>query len=110
MIETNVQEPLTTRDLVDGSEDNKAVALFAADEAHTLRSQWEKIQITFVDEPRQSVQQADELVATVIQRLAQIFADERGRLERDWGRRRERFDGGIAEWRLRRYRSLFDRL
>jgi hypothetical protein len=109
MIETNMQETITTRDLVERSEDNQAVALFASDEAAALRSRWERIQIGFVDEPRQSVEQADQLVATVIQRLAQMFAEERGRLEGGWGRG----DGVSTEdlrMALRRYRSLFDRL
>jgi hypothetical protein len=114
MIETHVEEPLTTQDLVDRKQetkhdDERAVALFANDEAQTLRSRWEKIQIGFVDEPRDSVQQADQLVATVIQRLAEIFAAERNRLENDWGKG----DSASTEdlrMALRRYRSLFDRL
>jgi hypothetical protein len=110
MIDTNVQEqPITTKDLAEKNGENKAVALFAPDEAGTLRSRWEKIQIGFVDEPRQSVQQADELVATVIQRLAQVFADERGRLEGDWGRG-DNVSTEDLRMALRRYRSLFDRL
>jgi hypothetical protein len=115
MIETNVQEPLTTRDLVEKRDDvhrndeNKSVALFAQDEAQNLRSRWEKIQIAFVDEPRESVQQADELVATVIQRLAQMFADERGRLEHEWGKG-DSVSTEDLRMALRRYRSLFDRL
>jgi hypothetical protein len=109
MIETNVQDPLTTQDLVDRNEDNKAVALFAADEAGTMRSRWEKIQIGFVDEPRKSVEQADQLVATVIERLAQVFAGERSRLEGDWGRGNNVSTEDLR-MALRRYRSLFDRL
>ena len=117
MIGTNVKEPLTTQDLVEKNtttsaetrDDEKAVALFAADEAEALRSRWEKIQIAFVDEPRDSVQRADELVATLIQRLAQIFADERGRLENGWGKG-DNVSTEDLRMALRRYRSLFDRL
>jgi len=109
MIETDVQEPLTTKDLVKKTDDARSVALFAPDEAQDMRGRWEKIQIGFVDEPRDSVQQADQLVATVIQRLAQIFADERNRLEHEWGKGD---DVSTEDLRmaLRRYRSLFDRL
>ena len=39
-----------------------------------------------MDEPKTSVQHADELVASVIQRLAQVFADERNKLEDGWGK------------------------
>jgi hypothetical protein len=122
VIDTHAEEPLTTQDLVDRRQetrrdekhdekrdDGRAIALFAPDEAQTLRGRWEKIQIGFVDEPRDSVQQADQLVATVIQRLAEIFASERNRLEGDWGKG----DSASTEdlrMALRRYRSLFDRL
>src|SRR3954454_25012228 len=46
-----------------------------------LLAQWTTGQSGFVDDPRQAVEQADSLVATVIQQLAQQFADERGALE-----------------------------
>jgi hypothetical protein len=114
-MEIQVHEPTTTRDVVEknnvekNNDDARSLPLFANEEAQTFRSRWEKIQISFVDEPRMSVQQADELVATVIKRLAQVFADERDRLEHDWGKG----DGVSTEdlrTALRRYRSLFDRL
>jgi len=62
-----------------------------------------------VDEPRRSVEQADALVAEVIKRLANSFAEERSKLEGQWGR------GGDVSTEdlrvaLRRYRSFFDRL
>jgi hypothetical protein len=62
-----------------------------------------------VDEPRQAVEGADKLVAEVIQRLAEGFANERSGLEKQW-------DGGdnvsTEDLRvaLQRYRSFFDRL
>jgi len=37
-----------------------------------------------IDEPRKAVQQADHLVATAMKRTAEIFAEERERLEREW--------------------------
>jgi hypothetical protein len=86
-----------------------ASPLFEADEAQNLRSRWEKIQIGFVDEPRKSVEQADELVAGVMKRLAEVFADERQKLEQEWakGDQVSTEDLRVA---LRRYRSFFDRL
>jgi hypothetical protein len=113
MIETNVEEQITTKDIADRPREpqhnDRAVALFAPEEAQNLRSRWEKIQVGFVDEPRVSVEQADQLVATVIQQLTTIFADERNRLESEWGKG----DSATTEdlrMALRRYRSLFDRL
>ena len=85
------------------------VSLFADDQAQRFRSDWKDIQITFVDEPRGAVEKADGLVAGVIQRLAQVFADERGRLEGEWSRGA---DVSTEDLRLalQRYRSFFDRL
>jgi len=91
------------------SSENGAAPLFVANEAQDFRTRWEKIQIAFVDEPRKSVEQADELVAAAIKRLAEIFADERKKLEAEWdkGDNVSTEDLRVA---LRRYRSFFDRL
>jgi hypothetical protein len=86
-----------------------ASPLFEGSESETFRSRWNSIQTQFVDEPRRSVEKADELVATTMKRLAEIFASERETLERDWDR-----GGDISTEDLRlalqRYRSFFDRL
>ena len=89
--------------------ENGANPLFAGAEAQDFRSRWEKIQIGFVDEPRNSVEKADELVAAVIKRLAEVFADERNKMEHEWdkGDSVSTEDLRVA---LRRYRSFFDRL
>jgi hypothetical protein len=74
-----------------------------------LRSRWDAIQTGFVDEPRNAVQQADELVALAVKHLAESFADQRSQLERQWDR------GGDVSTEdlrigLRRYRAFFHRL
>ena len=84
-------------------------ALFPANDTDNFRNRWNDIQVGFVDEPRQSVEKADQLVASVIQRLAQVFADERGKLESDWGKGGEVSTEDLRQ-ALRRYRSFFDRL
>ena len=90
-------------------EDNRPVALFNREEAEDLRQRWYDVQARFVDDPRASVGAADELVATTIRRLTEIFADERNRLETEWGNSDQ---VGTEELRIafRRYRSFFDRL
>jgi hypothetical protein len=90
-------------------EDNRPVALFNKDDADDLRQRWYDVQARFVDDPRGSVGAADELVATTIRRLTEIFADERNRLETEWGNSDQ---VGTEELRVafRRYRSFFDRL
>ena len=93
---------------VEATEDN-AVALFLAEESESLRQRWSAIQGSFVDTPRAAVQKADELVASTIQRLAEIFADERGKLEAQWSQGNDVSTEGLRQ-ALRRYRSFFDRL
>jgi len=98
---------LTSREVPISTETGVA-ALFGADEAARFRARWQTIQTEFVDEPRRSVEQADQLVANVAQRLTQMFADHRSGLEREWDK------GELSTEDLRtafkRYRTLFDRL
>jgi hypothetical protein len=83
--------------------------LLPGDENDEFQRRWEAIQTGFVDEPRQTVEQADELVAHVMKRLAEGFAAERERLEGQWGRGEDvsTEDLRIA---LQRYRGFFQRL
>jgi hypothetical protein len=83
--------------------------LFAANDTQDFRSRWEKIQIGFVDEPRKAVEQADELVASTIKRLAEMFAGERQKLEAEWDKN-DNVSTEDLRVALRRYRSFFDRL
>ncbi len=83
--------------------------LFAANDTQDFRSRWEKIQIGFVDEPRKAVELADELVASTIKRLAEVFASERQKLEAAWDKN-DNVSTEDLRVALRRYRSFFDRL
>jgi hypothetical protein len=74
-----------------------------------FQRQWEEIQTRFVDEPRGAVEDADGLVASVMQRLAESFAQERERLEAQWGRG-EDISTEDLRVALQRYRSFFRRL
>jgi len=87
----------------------QSAPLFSADEAQGFRSRWDEVQTEFVDEPRRSVQEADNLVESVIQRLSRIFTEERTHLESQW----ESGDNVSTEdlrLALQRYRSFFTRL
>ena len=83
--------------------------LLPENEIGQMRERWTDIQAGFVDEPRRAVQQADELVAKTMKRLAETFAHERASLEGQWDRGDQ---VGTEELRvaLQRYRSFFDRL
>jgi hypothetical protein len=83
--------------------------LFAGSDAEQFRGRWSQIQISFVDEPRSAVQQADALVSEIMQRLTKTFADERSSLERQWDTG-ENVDTEALRQALRRYRTFFDRL
>jgi hypothetical protein len=92
--------------------DNRAVAstpLFPGDELEGLRARWKEIQTAFVDEPRKAVEQADGLVASAMKRLAEVFADERSRLEQQWDRG-DNVSTEALRVALQRYRAFFDRL
>jgi len=112
------EEPrLTTSDLVrddrkaedraTGSDEDRA--LFSEADAAALQERWQEVQAAFVDEPRRAVEDADSLVAELMQRLAETFASERSALEAQWDR-----SGDVSTEDLRvalqRYRSFFDRL
>jgi hypothetical protein len=75
----------------------------------TFRRRWEEVQTRFVDEPRGAVEDADGLVANLMQQLAQGFAQERERLEAQWGRG-EDISTEDLRVALQRYRSFFQRL
>jgi hypothetical protein len=111
---------LTTRDLAgaaDGDAGDDEVEtrseerspLLPADQTDGFTARWRDIQTSFVDEPRTSVEQADALVAELMQRLAASFSEERERLEAQWD---SGDDVSTEELRvaLTRYRSFFDRL
>lgn len=104
-IETGNNMPVETGAI---GADTGAAALFGSTEAGKMRARWQEIQVGFVDEPRKSVQQADELVQNLAKRLSEIFADQRNRLEHEW----DKGESSTEELRnaFRRYRTLFDRL
>ncbi len=90
-------------------EENASTPLFSDSDQRDLRARWSNVQTGFVDEPRRAVQEADNLVASVMKRLAEGFASERANLEKQW----DRGDNVSTEdlrIALQRYRSFFDRL
>ena len=85
------------------------VPLFEEDAARKFRSRWLAIQSKFVDDPSDSVKQADDLVADVIKNVTMNFANRRVSLEKQWNAEDNTSteDLRIA---LKQYRSFFDRL
>jgi len=93
----------------EAARDEGEAPLLGKDEGAELGSRWESIQVTFVDDPRRAVEEADGLVANVMQQLAEGFARERETLEGQWTRGE---DVSTEDLRvaLQRYRSFFQRL
>jgi hypothetical protein len=83
--------------------------LLATEDAEGFRARWTDIQTGFVDAPRRAVEQADALVAELMQLLARTFADERGRLESQWDRGDDVPTDNLRD-AFQRYRSFFERL
>ena len=101
------RDEAATRDEAPAEEE--ASPLLAGRESDDIESRWAEVQTAFVDEPRAAVERADALVAELMQRLAETFAEERSRLESQWDRGEEvsTEDLRVA---LQRYRSFFRRL
>ena len=118
MERTTMEEHITTADLANANERQEPVRnqqqdgmgpLLPQDFVQECRSRWDQIQTGFVDEPRVAVQQADELVAQAIKRLAENFATARNQLEEQW----DRGDNVSTEdlrVALRKYRTFFQKL
>jgi hypothetical protein len=104
-----VASPAGAGTAVARAREEERIDLFVANESNELRARWDSIQVGFVDEPRKAVEEADALVSATIKRLAEIFADERQKLEQQWDRSE---DISTEDFRLalRRYRSFFARL
>jgi hypothetical protein len=83
--------------------------LLAKGEAEEFRSRWNAIQSTFVDEPQKAIEEADKLVTNAIQRISQVYGDERARLEGYW-KRGEQASTEDLRVALQRYRAFFARL
>ena len=89
-----------------------APELFEAGEVDRFRVEWQEVQSRFVDDPRDAVQQADQLVDNVMRSLSNTFADRKHDLEKAWQRGGEGSQQETEDLRqaLRGYRTFFNRL
>jgi hypothetical protein len=91
------------------TDNETANPLLGADELESFRERWKSVQAAFVDDPRATVKEADELVKDLVGRLSESFTQERASLESQWDRHA---DPSTEDLRMamRRYRSFFIRL
>jgi hypothetical protein len=89
--------------------DDGSAQLLEPGDRESMTARWRDIQADFVDHPREAMQDADALVAGLMQQLAKTFADERAQLEAQWSRGD---DVSTEDLRvsLQRYRAFFERL
>jgi len=82
--------------------------LFGIEETKEFRARWNEVQAKFVDEPGNSVREADTLVAEVMAKITEMFANQRSTLESQWSKG----DTSTEELRqvLQHYRTFFNRL
>ena len=92
-----------------GSDSEAQAPLLTADRSREYSGRWQDVQAAFVDEPQKAVQDADGLVAEVIQTLATSFADQRRELEDQWSKGSEVSTEDLRQ-ALMQYRSFFQRL
>jgi hypothetical protein len=90
-------------------DDESPVHLFQAEAAEHFRVEWQRIQTRFVDDPKDAVQDADHLLAEVLQSLTGTFAERKNELEGQWHGESEALTEDLR-LALRRYRTFFNQL
>jgi hypothetical protein len=84
-------------------------SLFDLKRSQQLRDRWHTLQAKFVDDPRDTVAEADTLVSEVLEELEAAFSGARADLERQWSRGDDVSTEDLRR-SLQRYRAFFDRL
>ena len=97
-------------DRADGADDDALAPLFTTDATRDFRARWDAVQIGFVDDPKQAVREADELVRQMLQNLAQTFSDERAGLDAQGDGAADTGSTEKLRLALRRYRAFMQRL
>lgn len=83
--------------------------LLPDDDLGSYQQRWDDVQVRFIDEPRQSVREADDLVGEITSRIAERFTGARQDLEQRWERGNEPTTEELRQ-ALQRYRDFFQRL
>ena len=104
-VDKEISENRAPADVVD----DQLEPLFEEEAAKKFRSRWLVIQSKFVDDPRDSVKQADDLVADILKSVTMSFADRRISLEKQWNSG-ENISTEDMRQALKRYRAFFERL
>ena len=84
-------------------------SLIPTQQVEELRQRWMDVQSHFVDEPRKSVEEADQLVLMAIQQIQNGFNAGRANLEQQWSRGDQASTEDLRIC-LQHYHQFFDRL
>jgi len=91
------------------AERNGGSPLLPHEQVEEWQAAWINIQAGFVDEPRSSVERADQLVEQVTQHLTRTLANQRSELVAQWSQEKDASTEDLRNT-LRRYRQFFDAL
>ena len=107
-VEGEYREPNAPQPAEKADENRQDLWLEGA-EMDDLQSNWNSIQIEFVDEPRASVEQAKALVAEATGRITRALTDKQAALDEAWFNNQ---DVSTEDLRLalQQYRSFFNHL
>lgn len=78
--------------------------------AEGFRERWHEVQIGFVDDPRGSVGQAEELAAEVLNALSRTLNERKSALDAEWRTEGEGPDTEQLRLAIRGYREFFNRI
>jgi hypothetical protein len=110
LVADDADAPIARDETEPGTESRERLEpLFDPGREQELRERWHGLQSRFVDDPRETVSEADSLVAELLRDLAQSFDEARSKLEGQWSSGE---DVSTEDLRvtLQRYRSFFERL
>jgi hypothetical protein len=110
LVTDDADAPIARDEPAGGTEEqDRLEPLFEPGREQELRQRWHGLQSKFVDDPRDTVSEADSLVAELLRDLAESFDGARSKLEGQWSSGE---DVSTEDLRLtlQRYRSFFERL
>lgn len=106
---TSMLNETTTPASPGGSTSGHALSLLDRADASLFNTRWNEIKGKFVDEPRVAVQQADVLIAELVEKFTRRLASEHSALQGKWTE-----SNSLSTEDLRKalldYRALFERL
>ncbi|MET8648300.1 hypothetical protein [Nocardia aurea] len=106
-VEESAESEPVVRQQSPAHDDETVVPLFDEQSLEQLRGRWRDLQGTFVDDPRDAVARADELVTELIHELTSTYAERKEIIADRWS---DEPDTESLRHALRSYRAFFNQL